>query len=326
MALLGTALNHRLSLEAIERAVRTIDPIFLDTPQFESEPLSAALGTRLTLKVETLNPIRSFKGRGADFFVRENLRDLAGIDLVCATAGNFGQAMAYACRTQKRSVVIYCAESANPLKVGRMRALGAEVRQVGDNFDSAKEAAKKFCAETGARFVEDGLDVAISEGAGTIGVELARDARFGRLFVPLGNGALIGGVARWMKATRPDIEIVGVCSTGADSMHASWHEHKVVNRPTVTTIADGIGVRTPIAEALEDMRGIVDDVILVSDESIVSAMQLAFEHAGLVTEPAGMAGAGALLEHSSLRGVDAATIVCGSNITRDQARKWLLEN
>ncbi len=326
MAEFGIAVNHRLSLENIERAAQTIDSVFLDSPQFESEPLSAALGTRLTLKVETLNPIRSFKGRGADFFVRENLQALAGIDLVCATAGNFGQAMAYACRTQKRSIVIYCAENANPLKVARMRALGAEVRQTGENFDSAKEAAKKFCAETGARFVEDGLDVAISEGAGTIAVEMARNARFARVLVPLGNGALIGGVARWMKATRPDIEIVGVCSTGADSMHASWHERKVVNRPSISTIADGIGVRTPIAEALDDMRGIVDDVILVSDESIVASMRLAFEHAGLVTEPAGMAGVGALLEHSSLRGTDTATIVCGSNITREQAQKWLFDN
>ena len=319
-------MNHRLSLEAIERAAQTIDPVFLNSPQFESEPLSAAVGTRLTLKVETLNPIRSFKGRGADFFVRENAQALAGIDLVCATAGNFGQAMAYACRTQNRSIVIYCAENANPLKVGRMRALGAEVRQIGDNFDSAKEAAKQFCAETGARFVEDGLDVAISEGAGTIAVEMARNARFARVLVPLGNGALIGGVARWMKATRPDIEIVGVCSSGADSMHASWHERKVVNRPSISTIADGIGVRTPIAEALDDMRGIVDDVILVSDESIIESMRLAFEHAGLVTEPAGMAGVAALLEHASLRGTDSATIVCGSNITREQAQKWLFDN
>ena len=319
-------MNHRLSLEAIERAAQTIDPVFLNSPQFESEPLSATVGTRLTLKVETLNPIRSFKGRGADFFVRENAQALVGIDLVCATAGNFGQAMAYACRTQKRKIVIYSAENANPLKVARMRALGAEVRQIGDNFDSAKEAAKQFCANTGARFVEDGLDVAISEGAGTIAVEMARNARFERVLVPLGNGALLGGVARWMKATRPDIEILGVCSSGADSMHASWHERKVVNRPSISTIADGIGVRTPIAEALDDMRGIVDDVILVSDESIIDSMRLAFEHAGLVTEPAGMAGVAALLEHASLRGTDTATIVCGSNITHEQAQKWLFDN
>lgn len=319
-------MNHRLSLEAIERAAQTIDPVFLNSPQFESEPLSATVGTRLTLKVETLNPIRSFKGRGADFFVRENAQALVGIDLVCATAGNFGQAMAYACRTQKRKIVIYSAENANPLKVARMRALGAEVRQTGDNFDSAKEAAKQFCANTGARFVEDGLDVAISEGAGTIAVEMARNARFERVLVPLGNGALLGGVARWMKATRPDIEIVGVCSSGADSMHASWHECKVINRPSISTIADGIGVRTPIAEALDDMRGIVDDVILVSDESIIDSMRLAFEHAGLVTEPAGMAGVAVLLEHASLRGTDTATIVCGSNITHEQAQKWLFDN
>jgi threonine dehydratase len=318
--------THRLSLEAIERASRTIDPVFRNTPQYECEPLSAALGVTTTLKVETLNPIRSFKGRGADFFVREHADALAGVDLVCATAGNFGQAMAYACRALGRPLVIYSATNANPLKVERMRAMGAEVRQVGDNFDAAKEAAKEFCVSTGARFVEDGLDPAISEGAGTIAVELLTARQFDQVVIPVGNGALIAGIARWIKEHAPDVRVVGVCSTAADSMHASWHEHRVVERASTATIADGIAVRTPVPEALEDMHGLVDDMVLVDDESLVASMRLMASTAGLMVEPAGVAGVAALLEHEALRLRASATVVCGSNLTDEQIRKWLIDN
>ena len=319
-------MTHRLSLEAIERASRTIDPVFRNTPQYDCEPLSAALGVTTTLKVETLNPIRSFKGRGADFFVREHAEALAKSNLVCATAGNFGQAMAYACRALGRSLVVYSATNANPLKVERMRAMGAEVRQVGDNFDAAKEAAKAFCASTGARFVEDGLDPAISEGAGTIAVELLTARRFDQVVIPVGNGALIAGMARWIKAHAPDVRVVGVCSTAADSMHASWHEHRVIERASTATIADGIAVRTPVPEALDDMRGVVDDMVLVDDESLVASMRLMASAAGLMVEPAGVAGVAALLEHQTLRSLATATVVCGSNLTDEQIRKWLIDN
>jgi threonine dehydratase len=318
--------THRLSLEAIERATRTIDPVFTSSPQYECEPLSAALGVRTTLKVETLNPIRSFKGRGADFFVRENAAALAGIDLVCATAGNFGQAMAYACRALGRSLVIYSATNANPLKIERMSAMGAEVRQVGNNFDAAKEAAKEFCASSGARFVEDGLDVAISEGAGTIAVELLAARRWDQVVIPVGNGALIAGMARWIKHHAPDVRVVGVSSSAADAMHASWHAQRVIERDSVSTIADGIAVRTPVPEALDDMRSIVDDMVLVDDDALVASMRLMASTAGLIVEPAGVAGVAALLEHADLRTHASATVVCGSNLTVEQIRKWLIDN
>ena len=157
-------MQHRLSIENIERAASEIDAVFTNTPQFNCEPLSKELGAQLTLKVETLNPIRSFKGRGADFFMSETQSTLQDQQLVCATAGNFGQAMAYACRKRSRQLIIYSATNANPLKIERMRSMGAEVRQEGDNFDGSKESARAFCASTGAHFVEDGRDIAISEG------------------------------------------------------------------------------------------------------------------------------------------------------------------
>src|SRR5687767_797687 len=115
---------HRLALERVELAARLIDPVFLHTPQFVCEPLSAALGVRVALKIETLNPIRSFKGRGADFLVSQASND---VPLVCASAGNFGQAMAYACRKHGLKLTIYASTNANSLKVERMQMLGANV-------------------------------------------------------------------------------------------------------------------------------------------------------------------------------------------------------
>ena len=100
--------EHRLSLDNIERSAHEIDPVFTRSPQFNCEPLSGALGAEVMLKVETINPIRSFKGRGADFFMHETKVVLGGRQLVCATAGNFGQAMAYVCRSNQRPLIIFC--------------------------------------------------------------------------------------------------------------------------------------------------------------------------------------------------------------------------
>ena len=135
---------RRSSLERMEEAVRVIDPVFLDTPQFECEPLGDRLGGRLALKIETLNPIRSFKGRGTDLLVS---RAKDGVRLVCASAGNFGQAMAYSCRKRGLNLTVYASTGANELKVERMRALGADVILHGPDFDAAKEEARRAARE-----------------------------------------------------------------------------------------------------------------------------------------------------------------------------------
>jgi threonine dehydratase len=132
--------HRRLSLERIARAIAVIDPVFLNTPQFRAQSLEQALGCRLVVKVETMNPIRSFKGRGAEYLV-------ASLDerphLVCATAGNFGQGMAYAARKRGVQLTIFAGVAASPLKVERMRALGANVRLVGEDLDAAHLAASR---------------------------------------------------------------------------------------------------------------------------------------------------------------------------------------
>ena len=304
------------SLDNIAEASRVVDPTFLGTPQFVDPALSRLLGRDLVLKVETLNPIRSFKGRGADYYMRQLS---AGQHVVCASAGNFGQAIAYAGRARNVAVTVYAARQANPLKVERMRALGADVILEGDDFDVAKTAARRHSEdEADCVFVEDGADVAIAEGAGTIGVELA-PLELDAVIVPVGNGALISGIGRWMKAYSPRTRIIGVCAEAAPSMEISWRTGRPTATETAATVADGIAVRVPVPAAVDWMREVVDDVVLVSEKRINEALWTIRDALGLVVEPAGAVGVAAALEHP----VDAAleaTIITGSNIGPDLFR------
>ena len=311
-----------LSPETIFHAFASIDPVFLNSPQFELDALNTALNTRIVLKVETLNPIRCFKGRGADYFVKQHSQKAP---FVCASAGNFGQGMAYACRLQRIPLTVFAAETANPLKLDRMRQLGAEVKLAGVDFDAAKEAARAFATAENQTFVEDGRDVEVAIGAGTIGLELSRYPNpIDVLLIPLGNGALINGLGTWFKATHPATQVIGVVAAGAPSMGYSWRQGRVVITETIDTIADGIGVRIPIPEALEAMKATVDDILQVSDNATLAAMKLAHKLSGIVLEPAGAVGlAAAMIYSKQFAERTIATPFCGSNLTEVQMREWL---
>ncbi len=315
-------MNHRLSLENIQEAARIIDPVFLNSPQFIYEPLSQALGTRLVLKIETANPLRSFKGRGADYTV-------AGIEsgssVICASAGNFGQAMAYACRKRGIDLTVYASVNANPFKLQRMRELGASLVLHGEDFDAAKLEAKKVASRLGVRLVEDSLEPRTGEGAGTMGLELSKfPDKIDAVLIALGNGAMVCGVARWLKHVSPSTRIIAVQAQGAPAMVESWKQGQVVEFNTISTIADGIGIRLPIPEAVEDMQGLVDEALLVKDETLIKGMRLAHRHLGLVLEPSGAAGLAALIENpASFKGQTVATILCGGNLTPEQMQTWL---
>ena len=316
--------THRLALADFETALGKIAPEFLNSPQYNCEPLSDILGCVLTLKVETANPIRSFKGRGANYLVQSMRHDEHRI--VSASAGNWGQALAYCCRQSNRELIMFASVNANPLKLERMRALGADVRLSGDDFDASKIAAASFAATGGFRMVADGLDPEASIGAGTIAIELLQNgAPYDAILVPTGNGAMLTGIGRWIKAASPQTKVIGVQSSGADAMEKSWRSGKIIVHDAVSTIADGIAVRVPIPEAVGDMHDTVDDVLLVDDHHILQAMKLVFEKAGLLVEPSGAAGVAAIVSRQQeFRNLRVATILCGGNMTADQINKWIL--
>ena len=302
-----------LRVENIDEAARCVDPAFLNSPQVVDASMTRRTGAELILKLETFNPVRSFKGRGADFFMRGVA---PGAQVVCASAGNFGQAVAYAARARGIRATVFCAEGANPVKVTRIRDLGAEVRIGGADFDAAKDVARAYAAGgEGRLFVEDGHEPRISEGAGTIAAELA-PLEPDVIFVPVGNGALISGIGCWMKARSPGTRIVGVCAAGAPAMAESWRRGSLVTSAEVATIADGVAVRVPIPAALEWMSELVDDMILVDDEQLREALRVARDTIGLILEPSGALGIAAALHHQ-IPGRTLATVVTGSNFSAD---------
>ncbi|MGL4610406.1 MAG: threonine ammonia-lyase [Trueperaceae bacterium] len=315
-------MNQRIKPSHIEEASRTVDPVFLNSPQFHAESLSEVLGCELVVKVENMNPICSFKGRGADYFFVRN-PDIK--EVVCASAGNFGQGIAYAARKRKAKSIVFASEKANPLKLWRMKSFGADVRLHGADFDAAKLAGKDYAKQNGLHFVEDSRDTEFTEGAGTMAVELLRYPKaFDAFVVPLGNGAMIAGIARYVKEKSPQTKVIGVCAAGAPAMEQSWRANTFIQTEKVATIADGIGVRVPVPEALEDIKGLVDDILLVEDSQTIEAMKLAHQHLGVVLEPSGAVGIAAIMNNKTFFSKQRiATILCGGNLTSEQIKQWL---
>jgi len=311
-----------ITIAGIEEAARVVDPAFLHTPQFVCEPLSDRTGVTTVLKVESVNPIRSFKGRGADYLLHRLGTQTKPI--VCASAGNFGQGMAYACRKRGIKITVFAAHTASPLKIERMRALGAKIElEVGD-FDQAKDAARRFAEEKDQLFIEDGKIGAIGEGAATIALELTgMQEPLDAVFVPLGNGSLVNGIGTWLKHASPRTQVIAVCAATAPSMALSWKAHRAVDAPS-DTIADGIAVRVPVPEAVALMEHTIDDVMLVDDEMMAASMRTVLHDAGLVVEPAGAAGLAAIAQRKhDLAGRRVAAILTGGNLTQDQLKAWL---
>ncbi|GGF86435.1 threonine dehydratase [Rhizobium wenxiniae] len=306
------------SADGILAAYRTINPVFTGSPLIEQQTANAELGLQLFAKVETLNPIRSFKGRGTDWWMQNEAP--GDHPVVSASAGNFGQGLAYAGRARGRKVVIFSATTANPGKVEAMRRLGAEVRLEGDDFDAAKAAARAYAEINGCPFVEDGALRTIAEGAGTIALEITEQlSRQGisldAIVVPLGNGALLTGIGTWIRAKAPGCKVIGVVASNAPAMKHSWETGRLVSTETADTAADGIAVRECVPYALDCMKATVDEVWEVSEKAIHRARDFSLTHYDLVVEEAGVAGLAGLIESgSSLKGKTVATIFCGGNV------------
>jgi threonine dehydratase len=293
---------------AIRSALELIPAAFRAMPQFVVEPLSERFGAPVVVKVESANPIGSFKGRGTWLAVAELVaRGAVGKrnPLIVASAGNFGQGVAYAGRAHGVPVTVFAATSANQAKVSAMRRLGADVRLVGEDFDAAREAAAGHAAAGGGYLLVDGQDPWIAIGAGTMAAELTDGMAAGNLpelaalYVPVGNGALIGGIGAWIKTERPSIRLIGVQAETAPAMARSWRERRPIETPTADTVADGIAARVPVPEALELMVRYVDEMELVSETEILAAQAELTRELPLAVETAAGAGWAAAQRHAT---------------------------
>jgi threonine dehydratase len=311
-----------LDAAAIRAARDRIDPAFVGSPQYIHEGLTGRLGVPVIVKVETVNPIRSFKGRGTWLAVNglaAEERIAADRPVVCVSAGNFGQGVAYAARALGVPAIVFVSRRANRGKVERMRALGAEVIEAGEDFDAARAAADDYLAEHDVELLVDGDDVRISTGAGTMALEVTDAAEAGNLpapvlaSIPVGNGALINGAGAWLRHALPVCRVIGIQAAKADAMVRSFRAGRPIDTASADTYADGIAARVAIPAAVERMSGRVDEMRTVSEAQLHEAQAILTEELGITVEGAAAAAWAGLVTGPRPDG-PALMIVTGSNV------------
>jgi threonine dehydratase len=283
-----------------------------------SDLVSRALAADVWLKNETITPIASFKFRGAlNAMIKAKAEGARGA--VTSSTGNHGQGVAYAARVLGVSADIFLPDPANPIKAAMIRMFGGTVHVTGDDIDEAKDAALQFADDHGGLFLDDGEDVDIMEGAGTVGLEVAEAlSDIDLLVVPLGGGNLTAGCATALKAIQPQARVVSVQAKGSPAVTKSFHARKIVEHP-IDTLADGLVTRVPPTLALNVLWDLLDDAWLASDEQLLAGVHTLAECAHILVEPAGAAAlAGVFANREGIRGKRIVLILTGANIAMAQ--------
>ena len=296
-----------------------------ETPLTHAERLSARLGNEVWLKREDLQPIFTFKVRGAYNKLASLGETARRHGVIAASAGNHAQGVALAARELGASALIVMPETAPRIKVEAVARLGAEVLLAGDTYDEAREHAEALAAERGMALVPPFDDPDVIAGQGTVAMEIVRQHGdpLDAVFVEVGGGGLIAGIAAYIKALWPDTRVVGVEPEGAPTLHAALAAGERVVLDHVGTFADGVAVRQIGAEPFRIARQCVDEVVLVTDDEICAAIKDIFEDTRSIAEPAGalaVAGLKRQVERAGTTGARFAAIVSGANVNFDRLR------
>jgi threonine dehydratase len=295
----------------VAAAAARLAPFASPTPLVRALLLSRDLGCDLWVKNETVSPIASFKWRGA---LNDLLREPNTRGVVTSSTGNHGQGVAWAAGVVGVPAHIFLPLGANPTKRAKIALLGATIHDGGHDLDAAKETAIAFARDEALRFIDDGESEGVIEGAGTIGLEIARELqRIDVVFVPMGSGSLASGVATAMREQHPHAHIVAVQSSGSPAMVESFHARRAIERPA-HTVADGLICRVPAQLALDALIRTVDDAITIPDEELLTAARAMILGAHILVEPSGAAGVAAAMR-GDVRGKSVVVIATGANIT-----------
>jgi threonine dehydratase len=300
----------------IEAAGKLLHSWMPETPLVRSELLSLAMDAEVWLKNETVSPMASFKWRGAMTAISRALdvSDVSGA--VTSSTGNHGQGVAWAARSLGIPSHIFLPENPNPVKRRMIEAFGGTVHLVGRDIDEAKEEAEGFAERERMLFVDDGESPDMMEGAGTVGLEVAdRLDGIEQVYVPMGSGTLVVGVAAAVKSRQPDARVVAVQAKGSPAMVESFHARRAVELP-IDTVADGLAARVPARQALEGLWTFVDDAMIVAEEALLGGVRSLIESAHVLTEPSGAAAPAAAWDRrDDVRGRTIVLVLTGANIT-----------
>jgi threonine dehydratase len=296
-----------------------------ETPLDLAPRLSRRLGNEILFKREDLQPIFSFKLRGAYNKIAHLDERERARGIITASAGNHSQGVAFSARTLGLRATIVMPQTTPQIKVDAVRAMGAEVVLAGDNYGDAKAHCDELVAGTGMTFIHPFDDPLVIAGQGTIGAEILRHGqeRLSAVFVPVGGGGLIAGIAGYLKVLRPDVRIVGVEPFEADAMYRSLAAGRRVRLDHVGIFADGVAVREVGELTFPIVQETVDEVVRVSNDEVCAAIKDVFDDTRTVMEPAGAlaaAGLKAWVEREGVREQSLVAVLSGANMNFDRLR------
>ena len=310
----------------IERILKArVYDVAVESPLEEAPRLSRRLGNKVLLKREDLQPVFSFKLRGAYNRIAHLSDGAAKRGVVCASAGNHAQGVALSARRRGVEATIVMPRTTPQIKVQAVIDLGGEVVLHGDDYDTALERALELARERNLVFVHPFDDPDVIAGQGTIGVELLRQTggHLDAIFVPVGGGGLIAGIAVYVKYLYPGIRIIGVEPEDAASMYESLKAGRRVTLDRVGIFADGVAVRRVGEETFSLCRNHVDEIMLLDTDEICAAIQDVFEDTRSIVEPAGalaVAGLKKYIAREGWRDKRVVAINSGANINFDRLR------
>ncbi len=298
--------------------------VAVETPLERAPALSARLGNAIWLKREDLQPVFSFKLRGAYNKMVQLSEAERARGVIAASAGNHAQGVALSAAKLGIDALIVMPKTTPEIKVRAVAARGAQVELAGNSYDDAAAHARELAEERGLTFVHPYDDPAVIAGQGTVAMELLRQHPGGldAVFVPVGGGGLIAGVAAYIKALMPQVRVIGVEPEDAPCMYEAIRAGERVELPQVGIFADGVAVRRVGAEPFR-MRKYIDEVLLVSTDEICAAIKDIFEDTRSIAEPAGALGVAGMkkyIERERLKGAELACIDSGANMNFDRLR------
>lgn len=313
------------TLQDIVKARRFLDEHLAPTPTYRSAGFSETLGLELHVKYENFQPIRSFKVRGGLYTMSLLDGEQRARGVTTASTGNHGQGIAYGGGAMGVPVTVVVPHGTPDVKSRAIRRLGAELVVHGETIADGFARSRQIAEETGMVYIEDGEDFGLMAGAGTIGLEIMEDLPDADAVVlPVGGGNLIAGVGTAIKATNPDVRLVGVQASNAPSVYRSWREGRTVTTATCDTFAGGLATTYPGGLAFEVLKGLVDEMHLVTEEEMKQAIPVVLEHTGFIAEGAAAAVfALCIREAASWRGQRVAALFSGGNLGMDGVREMV---
>ena len=310
--------------ENIEKAAEVLSEILEPTPFQKNNNLSDIYNAEVYLKREDLQIVRSYKIRGAYNKIRSIEPDILKYGIVCASAGNHAQVVAFSCNKLQIMGSIFMPTTTPKQKIEQVRMFGKEYIDIvltGDTFDAANSAAIEFAQKSGRTFIPPFDDPKVMEGQGTIGREILEQTteKLDYIFVPIGGGGLASGLGAYIKAMSPETKVIGVEPGGAPCMKTAIEKGEVVALDKIDKFVDGAAVQKAGALTYEVCKEVLDDIVIVPEGAVCTTIIQMYNKSAIVVEPAGALSSAALRFYADkIKGKKVACIVSGSNndITR----------